>query len=148
MSQSSFVEHCKLPKPIPLCHHITVMIRYATAIHFNTLNSSWQVSPLVPGPIPTINWPRGVISGFCMAFLDALNPPGFTDSYDFFYLPMDTKNRTSLGQDWLQRFCMFFSSCFLFFLRTGVLCLVHFRLEMKNRSHAEAPTWVMPSSTS
>jgi hypothetical protein len=30
----------------------------------------------------------------------------------------------------------------------GVLCLVHFRLEMENRSQAEAPTWVMPSSTS
>ena len=84
----SFPSH---PKPAH-CNVPTIM-----PSHFNILKSIWQVSLLVPVPIPTINWPRGFISGLCMAFLGALNRPGFTDSYDFFYLPMDTNNRASLG---------------------------------------------------
>lgn len=140
----SFPSH---PKPAH-CNVPTIM-----PSHFNILKSIWQVSLLVPVPIPTINWPRGFISGLCMAFLGALNRPGFTDSYDFFYLPMDTKNRASLGYAWLKigfsaSACFFHLNYIIVFFSMGVLCLVHFRLEMENRSQAEAPTWVMPSSTS
>ena len=110
--------HCAITLPL-----WSVMPLQSTSTHWTQVGRSVHVSPLVPGPIPTINWPRGVTSGFCMAFLDALNPPGFTDSYDFFYLPMDTKNRTSLGQDWLK---IGFSDSACFFHR--VFCSFYARV--------------------
>eukprot|EP00434_Breviolum_minutum_P014505 symbB.v1.2.012790.t1/scaffold884.1/size313170/2 len=38
-----------------------------------------------------------------VGLLKEIDAAGFTDSYDVFYLPMDTKNRTSFQLDWMSR---------------------------------------------
>lgn len=143
----SFVGYCKLSKPsqastLQCPNHYAITLQY---IEVNLAGQSTGSSSHSHNQLA-----KRVHIGALHGFSGCFEPSRL---YRFIRLLLLANGHKQPCLAWLKigfsaSACFFHLNYIIVFFSMGVLCLVHFRLEMENRSQAEAPTWVMPSSTS